>query len=204
MSELAPAGRVGCWVLVVAGSSWHGLRTLPGRLRSVALGALGVIALVSAPAQARDDAMPAPRSRAATALVTGLAVAGASLAYGGTLLTTGRSLPVKRDGLYVMDTGLTLAPLLAHGVVGEWGRGAVFSVPPALGFGSMVALLAVRPDAPIRGKQNSQRIYPILLSVSVLGSAVGIFDAAFADERAPSLAVAAGGGYVGAELGGRF
>ena len=136
--------------------------------------------------------------------MTGIGIAGASLAYGSTLLTGSHSLAVKHDGLYVMDTGLTLAPLLAHGVGGEWGRGALFAVPPALSGLGMAALLSVRPDAPIRGKQKSQRIYPVLIMVSVLGSAVGIFDAALVDARLPNVAVTATGDGVAFDLTGRF
>jgi hypothetical protein len=54
------------------------------------------------------------------------------------------------------------------------------------------------------GKHKSQRIYPILITVSVLGSALGIFDAALADERLPHVALAAGDGGFGAELSGKF
>ena len=147
---------------------------------------------------------PETSSRGVTALVTGLATAGASLAYGGFLLTSGHSLPAKHDGLYVMSLGLTLAPLVAHGVAGEWARGALFSIAPAIGGIGMAMLLAKRPDAPIKGKQKSQRIYPVLITVSVVGSAVGIFDAALADERLPQVSVAVGDGFVGADLLGRF
>ena len=147
---------------------------------------------------------PETSSRGVTALVTGLATAGASLAYGGFLLTSGHSLPAKHDGLYVMSLGLTLAPLVAHGVAGEWARGALFSIAPAIGGIGMAMLLAKRPDAPIKGKQKSQRIYPVLITVSVVGSAVGIFDAALADERLPQVSVAVGDGFVGADLSGRF
>jgi hypothetical protein len=143
-------------------------------------------------------------SRGVTALVTGIATAGASLAYGGFLLTSGHSLPAKHDGLYVMSLGLTLAPLVAHGVAGEWARGALFSVVPALGGIGMAMLLAKRPDAPIKGKQKSQKIYPVLITISVVGSAVGIFDAALVDERLPQVSVAAGDGFVGADVSGRF
>ena len=136
--------------------------------------------------------------------MTGIAIAGASLAYGGAMLTINSSLATKHAGLLVMDTGLTLAPLMAHGVVDEWWRGAAFSIPPALGGIGMAALLAWRPDAPIKGKQKSQKIYPVLISMSVLGSAVGVFDAAFCDSRLPTVNVAVDADFVGAELAGRF
>jgi len=145
-----------------------------------------------------------PPSRAPRALVTGLGIAGASLAYGGTLLTYDSSLATKHTGLAVMHTGLALAPLMAHGVVDEWARGGVFSIVPALGGLGMAALLAKRPDAPIKGKQKSQRYYPVLITVSVLGSAAGIFDAALCDERIPKISVAVSDDYAGAELEGRF
>jgi hypothetical protein len=176
------------------------------RLR-LAFGAL-VLVLLLGPTALADPLAPAdaPRrpSRGATALATGLAIAGASLAYGGTLLTSGSSLNVKHDGLMVMDTGLTLAPLLAHGVAGEWARGALFAIPPALGGVGMAALLASVPEAPIKGRKHSQRIYPVLITLSFVGSAAGILDAALVDRRLPSVSLAAGDGYVGAELAGRF
>jgi len=173
------------------------LRDLPRRLLRVGLFA----PFLARPAVASPEESTA---RAPRALVTGIGIAGASLAYGGTLLTYNNSLAVKHTGLAVMHTGLTLAPLLAHGVVDEWARGAVFSIVPALGGLGMAALLAQRPDAPIKGKQKSQRYYPVLITVSVLGSAAGIFDAALCDERLPKLSVAVSGDYAGAELAGRF
>ena len=173
------------------------MRDLPRRLLRVGLCA----PLLARPAVASPEESPA---RAPRALVTGIGIAGASLAYGGTLLTYNNSLAVKHTGLAVMHTGLTLAPLMAHGVVDEWARGAVFSIVPALGGLGMAALLAKRPDAPIKGKQKSQRYYPVLITVSALGSAVGIFDAALCDERLPKLSVAVSEDYAGAELAGRF
>jgi len=155
------------------------------------------------PAVASGGNEAAP-SRGTTALVTGIALAGASLVYGSTLLTTGRGLAVKRDGVIVMDTGLTLTPLLAHGIVGEWGRGALFTLAPAAGEIGMAILLAAHPDAPVKGKHKDQRIYPVLITVSVLGSALGIFDAALADERLPHVALAASSDGFGAELSGSF
>jgi len=166
----------------------------------LALVAAAAPAHATPPGETRD----AGASPGTTALVTGIALAGASLAYGGTLLTTGRGLAVKRDGLLVMDTGLTLAPLVAHGITGEWGRGALFSLAPAAGEIGMAILLAAHPDAPVVGKHKSQRIYPVLITVSVLGSALGIFDAALADERVPHVALAASGDGFGAELAGQF
>jgi len=120
---------------------------------------------------------------APTALLTGFVIAGSSLAAGGYVVATDRSLTAKHNGLYVMHAGLTLAPLVAHAVADEWWRGALFSLPPALAGVGMVTLLAVTPEAPIKGKNKAQRIYPVLITVGVLGSALGIFDAVLVDER---------------------
>jgi hypothetical protein len=158
--------------------------------------------LVAQPAVASSEGEPAPR--AARALVTGIGIAGASLAYGGTLLTVNGSLAAKHTGLAVMHTGLALAPLMAHGVVGEWWRGAAFSIVPAVSGIGMAVLLEKRPEAPIKGKEKSQRYYPVLIAASVIGSAVGIFDAALCDQRLPAISVAVERDFVGAELAGRF
>jgi hypothetical protein len=194
--------------LVALRPSWHGRRGLSAFCRDFrALALSAALALAAAPARATaapSGSSEAGASPGTTALVTGIAVAGASLAYGGTLLTTGRGLAVKRDGLLVMDTGLTLAPLIAHGVAGEWARGALFALAPAAGEIGMAVLLAAHPDAPVVGKHKSQRIYPVMLTVSVLGSALGIFDATLADERLPHVALAASGDGFGAELSGKF
>jgi hypothetical protein len=171
---------------------------------SASFGAFVAIVGVAPVATASPDAPAEPPSRGVTALVTGVATAGASLAYGGFLLTSGHSLDAKHDGLYVMSLGLTLAPVVAHGVAGEWARGTLFAIVPAIGGIGMAMLLAKRPDAPIKGKQKSQRIYPVLITISAVGSAVGVFDAALADERVPKVGVAVGDGFVGAELAGGF
>jgi hypothetical protein len=151
------------------------------------------------------SAAPPREPRGPTALLTGLAIAGTSFGLAGFMLATDAGLPVKHAGLGVLHGGLTLAPLAAHGVVGEWGRGAVFAVAPALGGIGMAALLAERPEAPVVGKNKSHRIYPVLITVSVIGSAVGIFDAALVDERAPfSVRASASDEFAGAWVEGSF
>lgn len=178
-------------------------------------GAAAVAALSAAlPARAEPLAreVSAPResvhkaeSRGPLALVSGFAVAGISLGAGSFLLASERELHYKHAGLVVMHSGLTLAPLVAHGVGGEWRRGVLFSIPPALGGLGMLALLSVRPEAPMMGKNKSHRIFPVLITVSVLGSAVGIFDAALIDERMPvEVAAAASDDFGGVWLGGNF
>ena len=204
---------------LLAACSLPGLVAASGALKSLSrlACALSVSACLqfAAPAPARASAAAPARQeepRAPNALVTGFVIAGGSLAAGGYVLASDRSLDAKRHGLYLMHGGLTLAPLAAHLVAGEWRRGAIFSLAPALAGMGMVALLALTPEAPIRGKNKSQRIYPVLITVGVLGSAVGIFDAAFVDERraerqrafAVSVGAAASSEFTGALAYGSF
>ncbi|HEY3495416.1 MAG TPA: hypothetical protein VGK73_12045 [Polyangiaceae bacterium] len=165
------------------------------------------VARAESPVQAsgRFEPPPAVQARGPTALVTGLAVAGLSFGVGGFLLTMNEDLGTKHAGLAVLHGGLTVAPLAAHGVSGEWSRGALFAVAPALGGIGMAALLAWRPQTPVMGKDKSHRIYPVLITASVLGSAIGIFDAALVDERsAVNVSAAVSPDFGGATVEGRF
>jgi hypothetical protein len=144
-------------------------------------------ALPAFAAEAEPNRRPPQASgRAELALVTGFLLAGGSVAAGGLLLTVDKDLDHKHAGLAIMDGGLVLAPLLSHAVAGEWLRGAVFSLPPALAALGMVVLLGAHPDAPVVGKHRTQFYYPGLITLSVVGGVVGVVDAALVDERASS------------------
>ena len=144
-------------------------------------------------------------SRGELALITGLALGGVAFGAGAHLVSGQDDLAVKRAGLYVAHAGLALAPLVAHGVVGEWGRGALFSILPALGAVSMVTLLAVSPMAPVKSTHGDHRFYPIPIIVSVVGGAAGVFDAALVDERSrPSFGASVTGNSAAVTLGGVF
>jgi hypothetical protein len=112
-------------------------------------------------------------------------IAGGSLGTAGWLVAGSDDLSQIHAGIAVGGAGLTLAPLLAHGVGGEWGRGAWFSLPSALAGGGMLALLRSVPEAPIRGrrKSHSSLVFPVLVGLDVVGSGIGILDAALTDER---------------------
>jgi hypothetical protein len=139
----------------------------------------------AAPAVERRSFERSAEPRGHLALVTGIAIGGGAFGVGSALVASQDSLSGKHFGLGVSHTGLALAPLFAHGVVGEWGRGALFAVPPTLGGASMAVLLASSPRAPIRSTNGDHRLYPIPILVSVVGAAIGVFDAALVDERSP-------------------
>lgn len=109
-------------------------------------------------------------------------------------------------GWLTIETGFALAPLTAHAVVGEWGRGALFAAAPAATLGGTVALFAAVPDAVDSGSLDQQRLMWGLLVAGQLASVAGIIDAALAPGQSKTLLVAPviGLGKAGAQIGGVF
>src|ERR1700729_2640881 len=103
-------------------------------MRSLAL-ALALPVLLRAPSAHADepDGTLAAFAGAATNL--------AGFIVGGAVLATGHRYAVPNNaGWLSIQGGFVLAPFVAHGVVGEWGRGALFSAIPAAAFAGTVAL----------------------------------------------------------------
>src|SRR5438128_1417502 len=107
-----------------------------------AVAVVPVLLAMSAEARAADAA-DAPDEGAA--LFAGAATALVPFAVGTTMLAAANDTGQRNGGAIVAQAGLAFAPLVAHGVVSEWGRGLAFSaVPAACTVGSSV-LLSVRP-----------------------------------------------------------
>jgi hypothetical protein len=167
------------------------------RLRGPTLFATAVLHLTAAPRLVAADTSPLRSAesrgedgrpsnpRASRALLTGMLLAGGSLGAGGWLVAGSDDLPRVHAGLAIGGAGLALAPLFAHGVAGEWERGAWFSLPPALAGAGMLALVRAVPEAPVRGRRKNHTavLFPLLVGVDVVASAIGITDAALADQR---------------------
>jgi hypothetical protein len=119
------------------------------------------------------------------AIFTGSATALAGFAAGGLLLgTSGDRTGPNNAGWLTIQAGFALAPLAAHGVVGEWGRGALFAAAPAaMGAGS-VGLMGYAPNVVAHGTLEQQRVLWGFFGVGFFSSAVGVVDAVFADRRA--------------------
>jgi hypothetical protein len=136
-------------------------------------------------AHASDDADALER-RAPAAVVTGTTLFVVPFAIGGTMAALATSTDVRRGSMYVSSIGLTLAPLVAHGMLGEWGRGSLFSlVPLACGVG--LAALMQMPDGDVLselGSRDTRVPFWILASVGFAASAAGVVDATFAPSRA--------------------
>ncbi len=158
-------------------------------------------ALVVAPARSARAAEPGPD--AAVAVAIGAATIFAGLAIGGTLVAASGENPSKNEaGWLVLEGGFALAPFAAHGVVGEWGRGAAFaSLPAAAMLGSLPVFVADQ-DTIGSGKITEQAVLWGCLVAGLATSVVGVIDAAFAPGRALRVAPTLGPGQAGLVIGG--
>jgi hypothetical protein len=162
---------------------------------SVAALALGVLA--SATASADDPS-------AGLAVLTGAAVNVAGFIAGGAMLATNHSTALNNAGWFTIQGGFTLAPLAAHAVEGEWGRGALFASLPAACLAGTAAEIGVVPALIDQGTLPEQRLMWALFLVGQFAAVAGVVDAAFAPMRARSFYVAptVGGGRLGLSIGG--
>lgn len=179
------------------------------------LALLTALSLVPQTARAEEPERDATSERepvvetGAWGVAAGMLVAGGALAAGSSLMVSSREDQVDRRnaGIYLAEAGLTLAPFVAHGVEGEWGRGALFTLPAAAGAGGMIVLLHNQPRAPVFTAKGSDLVYSLLWTVSILGSTAGVVDAAFAGQRAsesPTLSASVSNDAFSITLGGQW
>jgi hypothetical protein len=131
------------------------------------------------PAPARR---PRLRPSVAWSVIAGLATALVPMAIGGSLLPYDDE-NLKHVGLYIMQAGFTLTPLVSHAVAGEWARGAVFAIPGVVAEVGMAAVLAVKPEVATYGEPASRVPFASFLGLSLLGAGAGIIDSFLAGER---------------------
>lgn len=141
------------------------------------------ILLVAAPASAEETAEPEEDHRPALAVLAGAGVATASLAAGTIVVTQSDDLYTRNRGVLAAQAGLVLAPIVAHVVVKELGRGALFALVPLAGQLAMGALFTAHPQVLDRGEPPVQYTFAGSLVVSILGAAIGVYDASRAGHR---------------------
>ncbi len=159
-----------------------------------------VVSVVVAPVAARaDDAAP----DGALALVTGAVTVFAGAAVGGTLIATGtgNARPTEA-GWLTIQAGFAAAPFTSHAVVGEWGRGAVFSVLPTIAALCSAPVFASDGFAVDHESIETERLMWWTVAAGVVTGTVGVVDAAFAPGRAVHVAPVVGPGTAGLALGG--
>lgn len=124
---------------------------------------------------------------------------------GGTLVARGRGVVMTDNaGWLTIQSSFVLSPIVAHGVSGEWGRGALFAVLPAAALGVTAALFEADPKTVESGTLEQQRWMWAMFGTGLLTSAVGVVDALFAPARARTVVIrpAIARGQVGLEIGG--
>jgi hypothetical protein len=175
-----------------------------------ALRVLGPVALASSITLAAAPARAEPPDRdpdPGMGVVAGVATLVLGFAVGGTMIATasGSNGP-SNAGWLIMNSGLVLAPLAAHGAVGQWGRGLVFSALPAATEGGAVALFEYDSGTILHGSLPEQRLLWGLFGAGLIGSIVGIIDVAITAPRigpvtvSPSVARDGAGLQVGGTL----
>src|SRR5258708_31312543 len=104
----------------------------------IAAACIGLI-LVDKPARAAE---PDP----ALALLAGAAPAFAGFVVGSTVMATSNGDAARNNtGWFAIEGGFAVAPLAAHAVVGEWGRGAAFAATPTAMLAGTATLFGFEP-----------------------------------------------------------
>jgi hypothetical protein len=151
-------------------------------VRACALFAVLVATLSLAPsawAAGADDREPS----VVVALGTGTAVGVAPLLAGGVLFSATDDNALKRTGVYLVMSGLTLAPVVSHLVAREYKRAAIFGAVPLAALLTEVVLFQIDPDVSAQGSGNTRTVFGIGITVGVLGAIVGLADSWGASDR---------------------
>ena len=137
------------------------------------------------------------------AVLVGAATIVAGFAAGGTMLAAHGDDPrVNGTAWLGVETGFTLAPLLAHGVVGEWGRGAAFAALPAATTLGTIPIFVNDPSAEEHGYLWEQDLLWGFFVTGLAAATVGVIDAAYASSRWVRVAPMVAPGHAGLVVGG--
>jgi hypothetical protein len=148
-------------------------------------GALAALTVMGAAGDAFADDPDVLEQRTASMIFVSGALELIPFAIGGTMVANSGDVTVRRASVYVSSLGFTLAPLVAHGMMGEWVRGVPFaSVPFACGVA--LAVLMQQPNGDVLselGNPGSRVPFWALASTALAASTFGVVDAAFAPNR---------------------
>jgi hypothetical protein len=163
--------------------------------------------LTAAPARAEE---PDP----SIAVVVGAATLVAGFTAGGALMaTTAHPNPAGDSpsdngkniaGWFAMESGFVLAPLLAHGIEGEWARGGLVAAIPAATTVATIPIFLMTPGAVDQATIPQERWMLGLFCAGLAASVGGIVDAAFAPGRTIHLVPSIGPSSAGMVLGGEL
>lgn len=138
------------------------------------LALLCLLALPRAAALAGEDDLRDPPIAAAVG--TGGSVALVTLLSGGVLFASTGDDGLRRTGVYVAMAGLTLAPAIAHVMVKEYKRAAIFAALPLAALVANVIVFQLDPQTTTLGSAGSRTTFGIALTAAVVGATVGLAD----------------------------
>jgi hypothetical protein len=166
----------------------------------VGLTVLGLVCLGSIPsARAADEpgSFEEGPSRQVVAVAAGAATSFASFAGGIIVAAEAHDRATRNAGLIGAQAGLTLSPVVAHAIMGDPARGALFALIPLAGVATTVTLASTIPDFVAHAPPPIQWTTIAALAVSVFGSTFGVLEAV-------SVAPVVGGSMAGAMVGGKL
>jgi hypothetical protein len=117
------------------------------------------------------------------ALGAGMAVGVAPLLAGGVLFSATDDNALKRTGIYLIMSGLTIAPAVSHLVAREYKRAAIFSAVPLAALLTEVVLFQLDPNVPAQGSGNTRTVFGVGITVGVLATIIGLADSWGAADR---------------------
>lgn len=124
---------------------------------------------------------PRPDTRSTWALAIGAAIDAVSFAVGVALVGSDQpGFDQARVGWISCTAGFTLGPFVAHAITGQWLRGAVFSAVPLVStIGNAIVLTGTSSQTiDLTPLNQDQRLVFVFTSVGLLGSIIGLVDAA--------------------------
>ena len=148
--------------------------------------ALAALVLFPATAHASDDDQA--ESKPVLALAAGGAVTFVSLGIGTMMIAQSDERGVRNTGLIGAQSGMVLAPLLAHAIVGETTRGVWFSLPLLVPVAVNSVVAGFFPNVIRRAPAGIQYTVFIAATLSIFGSTIGVLDAVRVGERKPKKA----------------
>ena len=147
--------------------------------------AVAILVAVLGARASRAAADQGTGSQAAVAAAAGFATIFVPLTIGSGLVAQNDALNRPQAPFLVIDAGLALAPLVAHGLVGEWRRGLGFAALSTGGALLTQILIESSPELIQHGRATDRVLFGVLFTVALFSSAAGVADCLSAADRAP-------------------
>jgi len=149
-------------------------------MASMACRALVALFVTLAAAAAAADEREPP---VGVAIGAGAGLAIVPLLAGGVLFASTTDDGLKQTASYVAMAGLVVAPAVAHLVVREYKRAAIFAALPLAALIADVVVFQLDPKVATYGSAESRTTFGIALTAATVGATVGLADTFGASDR---------------------